>query len=85
MTWWIFGGGKNPNVFRYTWHSSPNPPVQCTLDYFLVSFNLYSQINECNISPAWGGHSNGKRGYQARPWTHKKHPNHVLFRYEKRP
>ena len=32
-----------------------------------------------------GGHSNGKRGYQARPWTHKKHPNHVLFRYEKRP
>ena len=32
-----------------------------------------------------GAHSNGKRGYQARPWTHKKHPNHVLFRYEKRP
>ena len=32
-----------------------------------------------------GGHSNGKRGYQARPWTHKKHPYHVLFRYEKRP
>ena len=34
---------------------------------------------------ARGGHSNGKRGYQARPWTHKKHPNHVFFRYEKRP
>ena len=32
-----------------------------------------------------GGHSNGKRGYQARPWTHKKHPNHVFFRYENRP
>ena len=32
-----------------------------------------------------GGHSNGKRGYQARPWTHKKHPNHVFFRYEIRP
>ena len=32
-----------------------------------------------------GEHSNGKRGYQARPWTHKKHPNHVSFRYEKRP
>ena len=33
-----------------------------------------------------GSHSNGKRGYQARPWTHKKHPNHVfLIRYEKRP
>ena len=31
-----------------------------------------------------GGHSNGKRGYQARPWTHKKHPNQVLFRYEKK-
>ena len=30
-------------------------------------------------------HSNGKRGYQARPWTHKKHPNHVFFRYENRP
>ena len=29
-----------------------------------------------------GSHSNGKRGYQARPWTHKKHPNHVFFRYE---
>ena len=26
-----------------------------------------------------------QEGYQARPWTHKKHPNHVLFRYEKRP
>ena len=34
---------------------------------------------------ARGGHSNGKRGYQARPWTHKKHPNHVLFRYEEDP
>ena len=32
-----------------------------------------------------GGHSNGKRGYQACPWTHKKHPNHVFFRYENRP
>ena len=32
-----------------------------------------------------GGHSNGKRGYQARPWAHKKHPNHVFFRYENRP
>ena len=29
-----------------------------------------------------GRHSNGKRGYQARPWSH---PNHVFFRYEKRP
>ena len=34
---------------------------------------------------AKGGHSNGKRGYQARPWTHKKHPNHIFFWYEKDP
>ena len=34
--------------------------------------------------PGGGGHSNGKRGYQARPWTHKKHPNRVLFRYGKK-
>ena len=39
---------------------------------------------EC-LGMSLGGHSNGKRGYQARPWTHKKHPNHVFFRYEKRP
>ena len=26
-----------------------------------------------------------QEGYQARPWTHKKHPNHVFFRYENRP
>ena len=38
-----------------------------------------------NYRPRGGGHSNGKRGYQARPWTHKKHPNHVFFRYENRP
>ena len=25
-----------------------------------------------------------KRGYQACPWTHKKHPNHILFRYERK-
>ena len=25
-----------------------------------------------------GGHSNGKRGYQARPLTHKKDPNHIF-------
>ena len=32
---------KIPNVFRYTWHSSSNPPVQCRLDYFLVSFRRW--------------------------------------------
>ena len=25
-----------------------------------------------------GGHSNGKRVYQASPWTYKKHPKHVF-------
>ena len=32
-----------------------------------------------------GGHSNGKRGYQAHPWTHQKHPNHIFFKYGNRP
>ena len=31
------------------------------------------------VSYSPGGHSNGNEGYQARPWTHKKHPNHVLI------
>ena len=26
-----------------------------------------------------GGHLNGKKGYQARPWTHKKHPKHIFL------
>ena len=30
------------------------------------------------VSRGGGGHSNCKRGYQARPWTHKKHPNHIF-------
>ncbi len=41
---------RNPNVFKYTWHSNGKPPIFCRLDFFLVSFNLLSQINECNIS-----------------------------------
>lgn len=41
---------KNPNIYRFTWHSNSNPPVQCRLDYFLVSFNLLTQIDECTIS-----------------------------------
>ena len=49
---------------------------------FFLSFYNFSLI--LCLFPG-GGHSNGKRGYQARPWTHKKHPNHILFRYEKRP
>ena len=31
-------------------------------------------------SKTQGGHSAGKRGYQARPWTHKKHPKHIFPR-----
>ena len=31
------------------------------------------------------GHSTGKRGYQARPWTYKMYPNHIFFRCENRP
>jgi len=41
---------RNPNVFKYTWHSNSNPPVQCRLDFFLVSFNLLAQVDNCNIS-----------------------------------
>ncbi len=42
---------KNPTRCRYTWSSNTNPPVHCCLDYFfLVSFNLLSQIEKWNIS-----------------------------------
>ena len=56
-------------------------------DYLL----LHLIINTVSFHIEWwrrknpGGHSNSKRGYQAHPWTHKKHPNHVFFRYENRP
>ena len=37
--------------------------------------NCSSSIHSNSIIvQGMGGHSNGKRGYQARPWTHKKHP-----------
>ena len=29
-----------------------------------------------------GGALEWQEGYQARPWKHKKHPNHIFFRYE---
>ena len=29
-------------------------------------------------SSVWGGQLNSKRGYQACPWTHKKHPKHIF-------
>ena len=46
---------------------------------------LTSLLRFKNKSREFREHLNGKRGYQARPWTHKKHPNHVFFRYENRP
>ena len=36
--------------------------------------------NKLELVWKWiGGHSNGKRGYQARPWTHKKHPRVITY------
>ena len=32
-----------------------------------------------------GGALKWQEGYQARPWSHKKHPNHVFFMYENSP
>jgi len=40
---------KNPTTRRYTWRSNTNPPILCRLDFFLISFNLYAQIDHCNI------------------------------------
>ena len=40
--------------------------------------NIYGMIEMKYFPRGGGGHSNGKREYQARPWTHKKHPNHVF-------
>ena len=37
---------KNPTTHRYTWHSKN---VHCRLDFFLISFNLISQVKSCNI------------------------------------
>lgn len=42
----------HPNIRQFTWRSY-NPSVQCRLDFFLVSFNLYSQIDKCAISPGF--------------------------------
>ena len=40
---------QHPNVLHFTWRSF-NPPIQSRLDFFLVSFNLYAQINKSEIS-----------------------------------
>ena len=44
---------RNHNVKRYTWRSNTNPPIMCRLDYFLISYSLYTQIEQCNISPGF--------------------------------
>ena len=44
---------RNPNIRRYTWHSNTKPPILCRLDYFLISFSLYTQIDQCDISPGF--------------------------------
>ena len=41
---------KNPSTFRFTWRSKE---VRCRLDYFLISFNLVSQIKKCDILPGF--------------------------------
>ena len=73
--------------------SSYAPVPNSWLTIFILQFNcsihLILQLNRFWLtcfgnSTARGGHSNGKRGYKARPWTHKEHPNHVFFRYEKK-
>ena len=60
----------------------------------MLYLHAYFLENSLCLNSAWnnlpsyfpgGPLSNGKRGYQARPWTHKKHPNHIFFRYENRP
>ena len=45
--------------------------------------NLWPKLREMwfviNRKSLPGGASNDQRGYQTRPWTHKKHPKHVLL------
>lgn len=43
---------KHPNLQQFTWRSH-NPSIQCRLDYFLISFNLFAQIDKCEISPGF--------------------------------
>ena len=64
------------------------PKGQTNLDFFrpyihFIVLAAKDQLVVENVSRE--GHSNGKSGYQARPWTHKKDPNHIFFRYENRP
>ena len=40
---------QHPNLMQFTWRSY-NPPVQSRLDFFLISFNLYAQVDKSEIS-----------------------------------
>ena len=46
-TWRI----KNPNLERYTWRQR-NPLIQCRLDYWLVSDNIYDYVSNTDILPS---------------------------------
>ena len=39
---------KNPNLIGFTW-ANPSMKIQCRLDYFFVSKQLKSHLNECKI------------------------------------
>ena len=56
-------------------HSLPLPLGPALLNLSSV----FSFPEALNIN-TWGCHSNDKMGYQARPWTYKKHPKHVFPR-----
>ena len=43
---------QHPNLLQFTW-CSYNPPIQCRLDFFLISFNLYAQTDRSEISPGF--------------------------------
>lgn len=40
----------NPNSKRFTWRSNSDPPIMCRLDFFLISKNLKSCIDNSIIS-----------------------------------
>ena len=42
---------KNPSKRTFTWHQR-KPLVQCRLDYFLISYNIVSFVEEVNILPS---------------------------------
>ena len=40
----------NPGKRGFTWHSNHKPPIYCRLDFFLVSKDIATYVNECKIS-----------------------------------